>query len=219
MKRKILLILFVLLLTGCVRIDYDNIEYDKLILNVLNNDNRYTNAIAGGYQFYVPKGVRMIENDYNNQVFVGCGTKIYMYVDTTSYYYKNSLNYKSIENNNAFLKRFSSDDNDGFIEVKEEKDKYFIKIIYNYAKVEVYTDEYNINNVITLSTIILNSINYNDNVIKNLLEDNNNVGNDITYNIDKPSDANSEFSQYLEELIIDEETDIDSEQLPDEYDY
>lgn len=214
MKKKILLVFFVLLLTGCVRTDLNKENYDELVLNVINNKKHDTNEVGSGYQFYVPKGVRLLENDNNNQVFIGLGTKIYMYVDITSYHYKNALNYETTEDS-FYIKRLNSGSKTGFIQIIKEDSQYFVKIIYNYAKVEVYTDEYNLNNVITLSSIILNSIEYNDTIIEKLLDDNHNSGSEITYNIDKPADASNDFSSYLEEYITEEEASTDSDELPD----
>lgn len=216
MKKKILLVLFLMLLTGCVRTDINNGDYKELVSQVINNKTNGTNEVANGYRFYVPKGVRLIENDSNNQIFMGMGTKIYMYVDITSYYYKNLLNYKDIEDSYYFSK-VSSGDKTGFIKItKTDDDKFYVEIVYNYAKVEVYTDQYNLNDIITLSSILLNNISYNDNIIENLLDDNHNSGSDITYNIDKPEDASSDFTQYLNEYITEEEADTGSEKLPDE---
>ena len=67
MKKKILLVFFVLILTGCVRIDLNEEKYNELLLNVFNSNNQYTNEVGSGYKFYVPKGVRMLENYYNKQ--------------------------------------------------------------------------------------------------------------------------------------------------------
>lgn len=216
MKKKILLVLFLMLLTGCVRTDINNGDYKELVSQVINNKTKGTNEVANGYRFYVPKGVRLIENDSNNQIFMGMGTKIYMYVDITSYYYKNSLNYKDIEDG-YYSSKVSSGDKTGFIKItKTDDDKFFVEIVYNYAKVEVYTNQYNLNDIITLSSILLNNISYNDNIIENLLDDNHNSGSDITYNIDKPEDASSDFTQYLNEYITEEEADTGNEKLPDE---
>ena len=216
MKKKILLVLFLMLLTGCVRTDINNGDYKDLVSQVINNKTNGTNEVANGYRFYVPKGVRLIENDSNNQIFMGMGTKIYMYVDITSYYYKNSLNYNDIEDS-YYSSKVSSGDKTGFIKItKTDDDKFYVEIVYNYAKVEVYTDQYNLIDIITLSSILLNNISYNDNIIENLLDDNHNSGSDITYNIDKPEDASSDFTQYLNEYITEEEADTGSEKLPDE---
>ncbi len=216
MKKKILLVLFLMLLTGCVRTDINNGDYKELVSQVINNKTNGTNEVANGYRFYVPKGVRLIENDSNNQIFMSMGTKIYMYVDITSYYYKNSLNYKDIEDS-YYSSKVSSGDKTGFIKItKTDDDKFYVEIVYNYAKVEVYTNQYNLNDIITLSSILLNNISYNDNIIENLLDDNHNSGSDITYNIDKPEDASSDFTQYLNEYITEEEADTGNEKLPDE---
>lgn len=216
MKKKILLVFFILILTGCVRIDLHEEKYDELLLNVFSSDTKYTNEVGSGYKFYVPKGVRMIENDYNNQIFIGYGTKIYMYVDITSFHYKNLLNYNINGENGIYFKKISNNDKSGFIFIDKQDDVFFVKIVYNYAKIEVYTDEYNLNNIITLSMVMLNSIDYNDAIIKNLLEDNSNNGTDITYNIDKPASASSEFSKYLEEYITQDDNVTGGEMLPDD---
>ncbi len=215
MRKKILLVFFILLLTGCVRTDLYVDNYDDLVVQVISHDSSGTNEVGSGYRFYVPKGVRLIENDDNNQIFLGLGTKIYMYVDITSYYYKNVLNYKAMDNS-FYLKDLQNGDKSGFIQITKKGEQYFVKIVYHYAKVEAYTDEYYLNQVITMSAILLNNIEYNDTIIENLLDDNRNSGSEITYNIDKPESASSDFSQYLEEYITEEEADTSSEPLPDE---
>ena len=215
MKKKIALTLLMLTLTGCVRTDLKIENYDTLVLNVINNHSGYTNEVWNGYQFLIPKGVKLLENNSNNQIFLGFDTKIYVYVDISSYYYKNKLNYP-ISGDNYYYKEINNGDKSGYILIDKVDDLYFLKIVYNYAKVEAYVDEYNLNNVITLSTIIIDSIEYNDIVIEALLDDNRNNGNDITYTIDKPANADSDFSQYLEEYITENEADDNQIQLPDE---
>jgi hypothetical protein len=214
-KRMILLLLFILLLTGCVRTDTYSDNYVNLVSNVLNSNNKETNEVGSGYKFYVPKGVRLIDNENNNQVFIALGTKIYMYVDITSYYYKNSLNYSN-DDSSFYLENIVYGDKSGFIQINKDDDEYFVKIVYNYAKIEVYTDKYNLNDIVVMSSILVNSIDYNDTIIEKLLDDNNNSGSEITYNIEKPASASSDFSKYLEEYITEDEADTSIEKLPDE---
>jgi len=216
MKKKYFLILFLLLLTGCIRVDKTNENYDELIKEVLNNNKEYTNEVGSGYKFYVPTGLRLVDSNNNNQIFTGYDTNIYIYVDITSYYYKKSLNFKP-DDNYLYYKEINNNDKKGFIEILNSEDEYFVKIVYNYAKVEVYTKKCNLNNVIISSTIILDSIDYNDLVIEKLLDDNRNNESDITYKIEKPDNASSNFSQYLSEYITEEEVNEDKVvELPDE---
>ena len=58
--------------------------------------------------------------------------------------------------------------------------------------------------------IILDSINYNDNLIKEIVENDNYGDKEKEYKINKPEDAVSKFSEYLSEYVQDEEnTNID----------
>ena len=61
--------------------------------------------------------------------------------------------------------------------------------------------------------IIMNSIEYNDILILEIIEDNNIRSEDSVYNILKPDDSESKFNEYLEEYVQDEEK---IEALPDE---
>jgi len=54
--------------------------------------------------------------------------------------------------------------------------------------------------------IILDSIDYNDKLIKNIIDDEYTLGTDKEYKIDKPKDAESKFSEYLSEYVGEEET-------------
>ena len=69
--------------------------------------------------------------------------------------------------------------------------------------------------MVTLSSIILNSITYNDRVIEKILEGNLGEFSEVTYEIKKPDGASSNFSQYLEEYVQKEEQQK-KEDLPDE---
>ena len=136
---------------------------------------------------------------------------IYLYVDVVSYYYQNTINFNEENDYNAYYYRKIS--NNGYIKITKEDDLYFIKIVYNYAKIEAYTKEKNIEKVLANSMIIINSIGYNDNLIKNILENDYNFGVEKEYKIDKPSDATSRFNEYLSEYVQYEEAGIS--ELPD----
>ena len=215
MHKKILLICLTFLLVGCTRTDKTE-DYMALINNCLSI-KADTNDVSIGYKYYVPKGIRKI-NDYDyNQVFLANNTKIYLYVDIISYYYKKELQYEK-NDNSIYNKKINYNGKIGYIDVSKKDKDYFIKIVYNYSKIEVYTDENNINKMITLSSIILNSITYNDKIIENVLEGDFGEFRELTYEIEKPSDASNNFSQYLEEYVQKEEKEEKEkkeEKLPD----
>ena len=72
-----------------------------------------------------------------------------------------------------FSARITNDDKFGYIEVNlRENDKYLVEIMYNYAKIEVIVDKNDIKLSMISAISILRSIEYNDNIIANLLEDN-----------------------------------------------
>lgn len=205
MKKKIILLLILTLCVGCTRID--NIEdYDIIIDAIMNNNYNNQNTTSLGYTYYLPLGVSKIyDKDYNQKLKTE-DTFIYLYVDTVSYYYQNNLNLSEVNNNNNYYyKEITKDGKEGYVVITEEEDLYFIKIVYNYAKIESYTTKTKIDNVLANSMIILKSINYNDNLIRKILEEEHGLGADKEYKIDKPKDAESKFSEYLSEYVQEEE--------------
>ena len=71
--------------------------------------------------------------------------------------------------------------------------------------------------MITLSSIILNSIKYNNKVIEKVLARDFGEFSELTYKVDKPEDASNNFSQYLEEYVQKEKKENnEKEQIPDE---
>ena len=90
--------------------------------------------------------------------------------------------------------------------IEKNEDNYFLKIIYNYAKIEANVSKEKLNEVIANSMIILNSIDYNDNLIKKILEDEYYSSTAEEYKIRKPENTTSKFSEYLSEYVVDEET-------------
>ena len=208
--KKILILVFILILcTGCIRVDNSN-NKDIIIDKILEN-KLVSNTTSRGYKYYLPFGVEKIYDKDYNQKFKLDDDYIYLYVDVVSYYYQNTINFNEENDYNAYYYRKIS--NNGYIKITKEDDLYFIKIVYNYAKIEAYTKEKNIEKVLANSMIIINSIDYNDNLIKNILENDYNFGVEKEYKIDKPSDATSRFNEYLSEYVQYEEAGIS--ELPD----
>ncbi len=200
-KKVIILILIVILLTGCVRLNHNP---DDIISNVMDNKINNSNTVSSGYKFFKPLGVRQVSDKDYNQVFNINGYDIYLYVDIISYYYKNILNY---EDNNTYdyYKKFNYNNIDGYVIIDKNDSDYFVKIVYNYSKIEFYVDEKNLDVALTKSMIILNSINYNDNLITNMMASNTNSSLDIMYQLEGPKGDGSSFSKYLNEYVPDDD--------------
>ena len=212
MHKKIILVCLTFLLVGCVRVDKVD-DYGVLIRQCLVN-HVVTNDVSLGYQYYVPRGVRKIHDYDYNQVFLVDGTSIYLYVDIISYFYKKEMPYSQTSNTSLYQK-FENGDKNGYYELKKENDIWFAQIFYNYSKIEFYTDDVHLKKMITLSSVILNSIHYNDKVIEKVLEGSFGEFSELNYEVKKPAGISSDFSQYLEEYVQKEKKE-QKEELPDE---
>ena len=211
MKKFLILLLLTVFLSGCTRTD-NEIEYKNIADNIINSSTNLVNTATKGYKYYLPKGVSLIYNIDFNQKFRILDEDIYMYVDIVSYYYKKDLNDYE-KDFNYYFSNISSKNKVGYIGINKEDNEYFVKLVYNYAKIEFYTSEDKISNLIAYSMIIMNSIEYNDILILEIIEDNNIRSEDTIYDILKPDDSESKFNEYLEEYVQDEEK---IEALPDE---
>lgn len=210
-KRIILFIVIALILTGCTKIS-DNL--DDVVDATMNTSSTAVNTVSTGYELYVPIGVKQVADSDYNQKFKIRNQYVYLYVDTVSYYYKNTLNYKSEENYSYYFKQLNFNDKTGYIGInKLENDEYFCEIVYNYSKIEFYVNSEDLKFVLTNSLIIQNSIKFNDNLIAIELESKLDDGREIKYQLDKPSNTESTFSQYLQEYVTEDDSQVE---LPDE---
>ena len=138
MRKIFILLLLIILCTGCMRIDKED-NKDLIIEEVLNSEAK-PNTMARGYKYYLPLGVSKVYDKDYNQKFKFDDNYIYLYVDVVSYFYNNSLNFSNENNNNNFYyKEIKNGNKNGYIKITEEENElYLIKIVYNYAKIETY---------------------------------------------------------------------------------
>ena len=92
MKKYIIGIAILLLLTGCTNI-YDS-SYDQLIDETLKEDNVDKNTYLEGYKLYLPSHITLIRDIDSNNILYSYGDKYYLYVDLISYYNKKQNEYK-----------------------------------------------------------------------------------------------------------------------------
>ena len=173
MKKAILVILMLLLLTGCsiVRIDTSNI--DNILNVILTKNNKLYNQVGQGYKYYLPSGVSYIDSDDLNDILYCNGNYYYLYIDAISYYYKTINDYNE-KTDLYYSKKISIDDgfkSSGYLEIKEKEGLYYLQFVYNYARIETVVSKDELNNAILNSSYILSTIKYNYDIIELMLED------------------------------------------------
>ena len=206
-KKFIFFVIIVLLLSGCTKI---NKNLDEVVDATMTNSKLPANTVSTGYELYIPTGVKQVVDSNYNQKFKIRNRYIYLYVDTVSYYYKNMLNYKNISDYDYYYKELNLNGKTGYIGIKKtEENMYFCEVVFNYSKVEFYSDIEELPLILANTLIIQKSIKYNDNLIKMELDSNISDGRELKYELDSPKDSKSTFSDYLQEYVPEEEPEIE----------
>ena len=167
MKKLIVLILGLTLLTGCVNIS--SLSFDEIITRNITYTSKNNNIKRKGYDYTLLNGLKITNQDEYNDVIESENNIFYLYVDLVSYYNKKDFTYQ-VNSNIFYSKAYEFNNKKGYLEINElEKEKYLIEIMYNYAKIEVIVDECDLKVAVSQAMSILSSITYNDNIIKNLM--------------------------------------------------
>ena len=209
-KWLFLLVVVLLITTGCTEVTND---VEQVVNITMSSDKISTNTVSTGYELYMPIGVKQVVDSEYNQKFKIKNRYIYLYVDTISYYYKNTLNYKAQDSYSYYYKELNLNNKTGYIGInKVEDDLYFCEIVYNYSKSEFYSDLRDLPDILANVLIIQKSIKYNDSLIAMKLNDTAYEGREVKYQLDSPKDSESTFSDYLQEYVPDE---VEEVELPD----
>lgn len=199
MYKKIILFLIILLLTGCSIYYVDKLSLEQIIDINISNDNDLYNVNNKGYRYYLPATFSIYsDNDYN-QVLISEGIKYYLNIDIVSYHYKNEMS-KIKENNDYLYYSFKNNDKTGYLKIRENNGYFFIELCYNYAIIEVVVKEENIKYAVSRSISILNSIKYNDLIIKKHIDSTEIETSETIYEIPSPEneDDNKNILEYIE---------------------
>lgn len=197
--KKIVLIMCLLLLTGCSIVRIDTNDIDNIVNIVLSKDNNLFNQIGRGYKYYVPYGVSYIDTTEYNDTLYSNGDYYYLYIDIVSYYYNKENKYK-IDENAYYSKIFEINDKQAYLQINETEDKkYLIQFSYNYSKIEVICDYEEINNSILNSSYILSTVKFNNNVIKTILDEEFLV-NEEKYDVFESKNETDDFLKLEEEV-------------------
>lgn len=173
MKKIILIILMILLLTGCSVVRIDTNSIDNILNVILTKNNELYNQVGQGYKYYLPSGVSYIDSDDLNDILYCNGNYYYLYIDAISYYYKNKVDYKE-KDNTYYSKLLSKNDGykaSGYLEIEEKDGLYYLVFSYNYARIETIVDKEDLNNAVLNSSYILSTIKYNYDIIELMLKD------------------------------------------------
>jgi len=170
MKKIVLLLCLVVLLTGCSikTINDDNI--DTILYSVLTKDINLANSYFNGYKYYLPRGLTLANKKEYNAKLVSGSNSYYLFVDVIAYY--NKVESKFVPSDGYYSKALNYNNKEGYIEITEYNDLYFLEIMYNYAKIEALVEEKDLKSTIINSCYILSSIEFNDNVIETLIGEN-----------------------------------------------
>lgn len=184
---------------------------------VLYVDNNLSNTYMNGYKFYLPQGVRLVDkSDYNVKI-KDDSIYYYLYIDTIAYYYKTDNTY-TVNDNHFYSEKIEHNGINGYVDVEEIGDKYFIVLMYNYTKIESYVDKSEFNKTLTNMCYILSTIKFNDEVISDYVGVNSTVVQEEEFDIFSSKHENDNFITYEKEYGTyknDDLNDLDKEVIND----
>lgn len=200
MKKKFILLslLLCVFLVGCVPVQKMTLQ--EVIDNGTNRTVKVYNKYRKGYKYNLPKGLDVVDNSEYNEEIRSSDYIYYLYVDAVSYYNKVIEKYEISEKAYVSM-QINYQDKYGYLEINElSNGKYFIEIMYNYAKIEVIVKEKDINVVVANALSVLSSVNFNDDVLKTLLDEETSQFKEFQFDIfETTTSVESEYLQAVEE--------------------
>lgn len=220
MRKLLSIILVIVLLTGC-SIQQTPKNFNQQVVSALKNNHR-PNYVTQGYKLYLPFDVKVYNDKNNNLELYYQGKFLYMYTDLISFYYKYQEGYKyDVNVKAAYSKKLDYKDKLGYIEINKYKNKFFVQVMYNYAKIEtvVYNKVEAYETALT-SLRVLNSVVYKQKIVEALIDDKAILNSDEEiFQLFKPKQDKTDFIQYVEdydkynEEIILEDPVVDDDQI------
>ena len=210
MKKYLCLALLLFCLTGCSISKVDTKSFDSIIKTVLYKNTSLSNVTFDGYKFYLPRGNNVQEKkDYNLEIK---GKKItyYLYVDTIAYYYKTKKDHV-VDSNLFYSRNLNYKNKFGYIDVTKISNKYFMEVMYNYAKIEAYVEKDNLYDAFLNMCYVLSTINFNDSVIEYKLKNRELETTTEEFSIFKSKKDSDNFLKYVEEFDKYESTSKDQD--------
>ena len=202
--KVIILIVSIFFISGCVNVRKNSIE--DITSYIINSTHRLHNTYNNGYKYYLPRNLEVSYKDDMNEIIKSRYYDYYLYVDLVSYYNKSDIEYKKDESlyYSSVIKT-----NKGIINVTKMNEEYLIHIEYNYAKIEVKVKKHNINDGISNALIILSSLEYNDEVIRAMMNDGVLSINERNVDVFKKTDVDKSNFLNVDEEYEEDEVDTD----------
>lgn len=199
MKKKLWIFVFsILLISGCsINKIVDN-RVPTTLNTVLYSKNNLQNVFMNGYSFYLPKGLKIIDkSDYNLKI-KDKKNNYYLYIDTIAYYYHMPNTYEK-KNNHYFSEIINNDGKSGYVDIVDSGNKYFVVLMYNYAKIESYVDKDGFPESFINMCNILSTIKYNDVIINDYVGKKGTTFQEEKFNIFGSEEEIDNFLKYEEE--------------------
>ena len=169
MKRIILLLCFLMLITGCSVRSIQNDNIDTIVESVLTKKISLSNSYFDGYKYYLPRGLRLVGKKGYNAKIVSGKTNYYLFVDAVSYYYKKEI--KCNFDDNVYYKEEFTKDKKGCLQITEQNNDYLIRFFYNYARIEALVSKNDLNSAVLDASYILSTVKFNDTIIESILKE------------------------------------------------
>lgn len=211
-KLAVLLSAIVVLMTGCTINKLSDNDISENIDIIMSEKTNLHNVHYDGYKYYLPKGISFVTKDSFNAVLKdGYNNRYYLYVDAISYYHKIKNTYEK-DYDMYLSEKLKYNKKNGYIQIEEIDNKYFIQYVFNYVKLEAYVDKDDLNNVIINMSYILRSVKYNDKVLESLVGENVLDYKEEDYSLFKADSSKESFLDVVER----EETEKYKEDMEDE---
>lgn len=171
-KRIVLLSIMLLLVSGCSIKQLSNDDFAFNIDTILSQKTNLANVNFDGYEYYVPNGMRIVnKDDYNALLLDKNGNNYYLYVDAIGYYHKSKNTYK-VDKDAYYSEKLKYGKKNGYIEINEYDDDYFVEMVFNYCKIEVYTPKKYLVSTIDNICYLLRSVDFNKKILESLIGEN-----------------------------------------------
>ena len=171
-KRIVLLSIMLLLVSGCSVQTLSTTSFEDNISMILSEDTTLANVNFDGQQYYVPDGMRFVnKDDYNALLQDKYANRYYLYVDAIGYFHDTKNTYK-INKDAYYSKKLNYNKKNGYIEINEIGDEYFVEMVFNYCKIEAYIPKKYLIPVINNMSYILQSVDFHDKILESLIGEN-----------------------------------------------
>ena len=200
MKKRLIatLLVFVFFVSGCQINKIETQSVSDIFKTILYIDDNLSNTFMNGYEFYLPKGMKIVDKQDYNLTIEDNNRTYYLYIDTIAYHYKEE-NAFTVKKDHFYSEKIDYDGKVGFIDVTDDGDSYYVVLMYNYAKIETYISKNDFGDTITNLCYMIRSVKYNDKVISEYIGENSTLLQEEKFNIFETERDNDKFLKYEEE--------------------